>query len=74
MLGKITRILESKGFGFIWSVMEEKHFFFHKDTVSPESPIPFDKMKVGNTVSFEPSSKIINGNEKGRAESVVYLN
>ena len=74
MLGKITRILSSKGFGFIWSTMEEKHFFFHRDTVASDSPVPFDKMKVGNTVSFEPSSKIIAGNEKGRAESVTYIN
>jgi cold shock CspA family protein len=74
MLGKITRILESKGFGFIWSTIEEKHFFFHRDTISPDSPLTFDKLKVGNTVSFEPSTKIVSGNEKGRAENVIYLN
>lgn len=74
MVGKITRILSDKGFGFIWNITEEKYFFFHKETIAKDSPVQFEKLKEGNTVSFEPSTKIVDGIEKGRAENVFYLN
>jgi len=72
MLGKVSRILEDKRFGFIKDV-EGNYFFFHQQTVSPESPLKFDELKVGQEVSFEPSSRVIDGVEKTRAENVCFI-
>lgn len=71
MLGKITRVLSDKKFGFIQS--EGQYFFYHQQTVSPESPLTFDQLKVGQTVSFEPGFRVIKGEEKGRAENVIFI-
>ena len=72
MLGKITRKLEDKHYGFIQDV-DGKYYFFHQETVSPDSPLKFDEMKVGQQVSFDPGSRVIDGQEKMRAENVVYI-
>ena len=72
MLGKVSRILEDKRFGFIRD-SEGNYFFFHQQTVSPDSPLKFDELKVGQEVSFEPSTRVIGGVEKTRAENVCFI-
>lgn len=71
MLGTITRVLPDKSYGFIHS--DGKFYFFHKDLVSKESPLQFHELKVTQQVSFEPSSRIVNGEEKLRAENVIFV-
>lgn len=73
MLGRISRILEDKNYGFIYSADLDKYFFFCPALVDRESPRPYKELKVGNTVSFEPASKIVKENEKGRALNVYYI-
>jgi len=73
MLGRISRILEDKNYGFIYSSELDKYFFFCPALVDEESPRKYPELKVGNTVSFEPASKIVNEQEKGRATNVYYL-
>jgi len=73
MIGKISRILREKSYGFIWDAMSNEYYFFHKQTVAEDSPIQFEGLKEGHTVSFEPKTRLIDGAEKTRAEEVCYL-
>lgn len=50
MTGKITRVVISKGFGFI-AGDDKRDYFFHMTSVDPAS-IAFRHMKEGTTVAF----------------------
>lgn len=73
MLGRISRLLEDKNYGFVYSSDLDRYFFFCPALVDEESPRQYPELKVGNTVSFEPSTKVVNNEEKGRALNVYYI-
>ncbi|HEY3969459.1 MAG TPA: cold shock domain-containing protein [Planctomycetaceae bacterium] len=49
--GKITAIVQEKGFGFIRSPDVDRDVFVHRTAI--DRAIPFDDTLVGQTVSFE---------------------
>lgn len=71
MLGQISRILTDKGYGFVKS--DDGDYFIHPQLMAPDSPLSFDQLKVGQTVSFEPSFKVTKGQKKLRAENITFI-
>lgn len=62
LVGKITKIVREKGFGFI-RTKDNKEFFFHRSQAEE-----FDVFDEGEVVTFEP-----NDGPKGlRAQAVTY--
>jgi cold shock protein len=63
MIGKITRLVEEKGFGFI-AGDDGQDYFFHRSAL-PEGE-PFDQLLTGAAVTFDA----VHGPKGLRAESV----
>lgn len=70
IIGKVTKIIKDRGFGFITDG-DGKLYFFHYSALDPRGPVSFEEMNEDCSVEFDSEEALKGPRAKPRSLRVI---